>query len=63
MWCTLITFPIAQCVYHKLNGEFWKLGFSLSHHFILHICEVITYGDEEFEFNDNWVDDDEIDMH
>ena len=31
----------------------------LSHPFILHMCEVIIFGDDNFElFNDNWSADD-----
>ena len=40
------------------NIEGWE-RFSLSHSFLLHMCGVIVYGDDEFEsFNDNWAADD-----
>ena len=40
------------------NIEGWE-RFCLSHPFILHMCEVIIFGDDDFElFNDNWSADD-----
>ena len=40
------------------NIDGWE-RFALSHPFLLHMCEVIIYGDDNFElFNDNWAADD-----
>ena len=40
------------------NIDGWE-RFALSHPFLLHMCEVIIYGDDNFElFNDNWNADD-----
>ena len=53
-------FPLLNiCITHWVeNIDGWE-RFSLSHPFLLHMCEVIIYGDDNFElFNDNWTADD-----
>ena len=51
--------PLNVCITRWVeNIDGWE-RFALSHPFLLHMCEVIIYGNDNFElFNDNWTADD-----
>ena len=60
MWGCSVTLPLLNvCITRWVeNIDGWE-RFALSHPFLLHMCEVIIYGDDNFElFNDNWAADD-----
>ena len=43
------------CITHWVENIDGLERFCLSHPFLVHMCEVIVYGDPEFElYNDNW---------
>ena len=53
-------FPLLNvCISRWVENTDSRERCALSHPFLLHMCELIIYGDDNFElFNDNWTADD-----